>query len=374
MIDFIMDNLFCSTDESPRGGPHADARAAACRRGGPRRPGEVISSQGFNKSGSGCSSHGDPPPPISLWERQESRHRESRNRTTSAEPLGGSFACTGAAFALQDDPLPGRGLYVSMQRGLGKRGRSTTALPPRGGPSSREPPRATSPTRGGSSLTCGGGSAITCGGSSVLTSAGTGQERQSWLPSRAAPAAFYEACHDDALDQLVEASVQQLPLGHARALMLRRFCPGEYEVDGRRVNIWIHAYEALAVPADGPEQGLVEPLDSFLRRAADAAYGRRSTGTNGGLAGAGGGGGSFYGVSFSPQDLWQEVVLPPQRPGECSPSPPPPVGTQGGATPGAGGGPSVRVAPAQYYLPGRSHQAKANSNRMQTPTYISVNG
>jgi hypothetical protein len=130
------------------------------------------------------------------------------------------------------------------------------------------------------------------------------------------------------------------------------------------------------VPADGPEQGLVEPLDSFLRRAADAAHGRRSAGTTGGLAGAGGGGGSFYGVSFSPQDLWQEVVLPPQRPGECSPSPPPPVGTQGGGTPGApqGGGPSVRVAPAQYYLPGRSHQAKANSNRMQTPTYISVNG
>merc|ERR1719221_1921788 len=36
------------------------------------------------------------------------------------EALGESFPCTGAA-AVQEDALPGRGLCVSMQRGLGSR-------------------------------------------------------------------------------------------------------------------------------------------------------------------------------------------------------------------------------------------------------------
>uniref|UniRef100_A0A7S1L3F7 Uncharacterized protein n=1 Tax=Alexandrium catenella TaxID=2925 RepID=A0A7S1L3F7_ALECA len=142
MFEFLRESLLCSSDDSPK-----------CEPNPRRRPGEIISSQGS------CVQPPPPREPLSvpkpLWERQRPRRCNSRTncnrlrRTPSPLPgrwsasgspcssfctapsfreaLGGSLAYTGAAAAQQEEPLPGRGLYVAMQRGLEPRGTSRSS-------------------------------------------------------------------------------------------------------------------------------------------------------------------------------------------------------------------------------------------------------
>lgn len=162
--------------------------------------------------------------------------------------MGGSLAFSGAAKTQhQDEGLPSRGLYVSMQRGLGGNGGA--------------------PRRGGSG-------AEGRGGTGTPPSSGTPTVPFD-CPSQPVAALSYEAMHEDRIDQVVEAHARHLPANSGRALHLRRLAHGEYEIDGCRVRIQWRNSELFVFPrGHQDDESGGEALRSFLHRAADAALAR----------------------------------------------------------------------------------------------------
>lgn len=159
--------------------------------------------------------------------------RKSMSTNADREALGESFPCTGAAAALED-ALPGRGLCVSMQRGLGVR----TSING----------HATEPSKSPEHL------------------------RNSTAPGCLVPSTGYEASVEDPIDRTFEVMAKQVDPGLGRFLFVRRFGPGDYEVDGARVNVgWRRldsgSREAYIFDQSGP----VEPLAGYLQRVADGA-------------------------------------------------------------------------------------------------------
>lgn len=271
MLEFLRENLLCSADDSPKRDIHQNSQ-----RGGPalccngtggrmrrRRPGEIISSQGSPVTAAGAV-------PSSLpWDSQQRgggrggsplrRGREGGSPVNSfrhvpsfQSALGGSFACSGAA--MDDRGMPGQGLYVSMQRGLGPRGNPPASAGGRGNQggraaSSNSPPRMRS-------------------------------RASSLVRTSLAPALSYEANQEDPIDSAVEQHARQLPVNCGRALLLRRIAPNEYEVDGFRVTIGWRGNELCAFPPRGggdPDEPVKrggEPLQSYLMRVADRALAR----------------------------------------------------------------------------------------------------
>jgi len=132
MFEFIRESLLCSSDDSPK----RDLNLK-------RRPGEIISSQGTplvpravasapamaRRCHEGAFRQRRARTPSPLTGRLSSRSPGCSFRTAPSfrEPLGGSLAYTGAAAAQQEELLPGRGLYVPMQRGIESRGASRSA-------------------------------------------------------------------------------------------------------------------------------------------------------------------------------------------------------------------------------------------------------
>lgn len=256
MFENLREILLCSSGDSPRRHPNS----AKLR----RRPGEVISSQGIARAVTPqhrLPATADAP----SWHHhchgvKNQQVRPQQLRTPSPvqrhwggcrspassvrEAFGNSLTYSGAA-AIPEDELPGRGLYVSMQRGLGARGTSR----PGGMCSSRS---AFSSTAGAPSAS----------------------SRSSQCYTNVA--ASYEARPDDAIDQLVETHARLLPVDTAKVLILRRHGHGEYEVDGCRVHIAWRGSEACVFPlGDTSQREAGEPLVSFLWRAADAAHARQ---------------------------------------------------------------------------------------------------
>lgn len=254
MFENLREILLCSSGDSPRRHPNSSKLR--------RRPGEIISSQGTARPVTPqhiLPATTDAP----SWhhhyhgvKRQQVRSQQLRTpspvqrhwggcRSPTAsvrEAFGNSLTYSGAA-AMPENELPGRGLYVSMQRGLGARGTSRpgglcgrSAFSPTGAPSA--------PSK---SSQC-----------------------------YASVAANYEAHPDDSIDQLVETHARLLPLDAAKVLVLRRHRHGEYEVDGCRVYIaWRGSEACVFVPGDSSQREAGEPLISFLWRAADAAHARQ---------------------------------------------------------------------------------------------------
>jgi hypothetical protein len=164
--------------------------------------------------------------------------RASRNLRKSFsnemhDALGDSIPHSGAATL--DDTLPGRGLCVSMQRGLTR-------------------PSVAGPTA-----------------ESFTKQMPHNKEHQAFL----VPANRYEACVEDPIDRCFERLLRQAEPSASAALLVRRFGPGEYEVDGARISVgWRRLdsgqREAFVFDRNGPS----EPLGSYLRRATDVALAR----------------------------------------------------------------------------------------------------
>lgn len=175
------------------------------------------------------------------------------NTSSFHSALGGSLACSGAAFGHQDEAVPGRGLYVPMQRGLGPQGPA---------PANRD--------------------ALNRSRREVRSAASQPPPRErrgSWQgaaqpPRFSVPAASYEAVREDALDCIVETLARQLPPNYGRALLLRRLSQGEYEVDGRRLGVGWQGAEVVALIPKEDGSTVAEPFASFLRNSADHALSR----------------------------------------------------------------------------------------------------
>jgi hypothetical protein len=89
------------------------------------------------------------------------------------------------------------------------------------------------------------------------------------------PANRYEACVEDPIDRCFERLLRQAEPSAAAALLVRRFGPGEYEVDSGRISVgWRRLdsgqREAYVFDKNGP----AEQLGGYLRRAADVALAR----------------------------------------------------------------------------------------------------
>jgi len=211
-----------------------------------RRPGEVISSQGAPRL-----AKNEVPSPLP-WD-SSSRKRETtplRNRSpvqsfrsTSSFALGNSMACTGAALAQQEDNMPGRGLYVSMQKGLGPCDRLKQDRRDRRSDHSPQTPLQQRRT----------------------------SSRTSVRAPPVAQAVNYEAIPEDSLDMMVQDAARRLPQNGARALLMRRLSRGEYEIDGARVSITMRGNEAYVYPTNDDGTDQPESLSRYLVRAADSA-------------------------------------------------------------------------------------------------------
>lgn len=263
MFENLREILLCSSGDSPRRHPNSSKLR--------RRPGEIISSQG-------CARPVTPQHVLPVSADTQSWHhryhgvksphvRTQQLRTPSPvqrhwggcrsptasvrEAFGHSLTYSGAA-AMPEDELPGRGLYVSMQRGLGARGAS----------------------RPGDLY-----------GRRTISGAPSTSSRSSQRYSSVATS--YEALPNDSIDQLVEKHAKLLPADTAKVLVLRRHGHGEYEVDGCRVQISWRGSEACVFPlglGDTSQREAGEPLVSFLWRAADAAHARQMARTCSDLA------------------------------------------------------------------------------------------
>jgi len=161
-----------------------------------------------------------------------------------------SLAFSGAAF--QDDSLPGRGLYVPMQRGLqGRQGRSP-------GPDGHDALSMSLPHR-----------------PRHLQVGGRAESPVAWS------ALNYEAAPEDPIDQCIHDMIRQLNMSATRLLSVRRLSPGEYEIDRRRVSVgWrmdSGSPEAFVFPPGGIADGEgSEPLAMYLHRVADLVLARNS--------------------------------------------------------------------------------------------------
>eukprot|EP00928_Gymnodinium_smaydae_P043338 TRINITY_DN29058_c0_g1_i1.p1 TRINITY_DN29058_c0_g1~~TRINITY_DN29058_c0_g1_i1.p1 ORF type:complete len:431 (-),score=72.94 TRINITY_DN29058_c0_g1_i1:83-1264(-) len=177
--------------------------------------------------------------------------RPSRNSFHSDfhEVLGSSFPCSGAASA-QEDSVAGRGLRLSMQRGIG-------AL----------------------------------AGAGAAESAGSFSDAAATLPPRRpskdsggalVPAGRYEAVDvEDPIDRCFERTAKEVDpatLVPGAVLLVRRLSRGEYEVQGAKVSVgWLRlasgSREAYVFDAAG---NAVETLAAFLQRSAEVAAMRAS--------------------------------------------------------------------------------------------------
>lgn len=259
MLEFLRGSLLCNTEEPPVQKP---LRRVICCTGTPshkpRRPAEVISSQGDRVHAKNEIPHALP------WDQPARPKRDTtplRNRspmqtyrsTTSLSPLGTAIACSGAA--LQEDSQPGRGLYVAMQRGLGPRESRESVRDNRRGDGS--PARPTTPVQQRRNV------------------------RNSTAVAPPCPAAHYEGIAEDSLDMYMQRVARGLPQNGARSLFIRRLSRGEYEVDGCRVSITMRHGEALVYPTNGNDDlAAGDDLKSYLLRAADRALAARSSSFN----------------------------------------------------------------------------------------------
>lgn len=258
MLEFLRGSLLCNTEE-----PAAKTvRRAICCTGTPsnqpRRPAEVISSQGApvlakNEIPTALPWDQPPRPKRDTTPLRNRSPMQSYRSTTSLSPLGTAIACSGAA--LQEDSQPGRGLYVAMQRGLGPReSRDSHARDRRGDGS---PPRPSTPVQQRRAV------------------------RNSTAPVPPCAAAHYEGIPEDSLDMYMQSLARGLPRNGARSLFIRRLSRGEYEVDGCRVSITMRNNEALVYTTNGNDEfGSGETLQSYLLRAADRALAARSSSFN----------------------------------------------------------------------------------------------
>lgn len=192
------------------------------------RSGEVISSLG-NNSDNTIYTPSTPRPYImprltkeNLREGMRVSARDRSFRLQMNTPLGESFPCTGAA-ASGDDVVAGRGLHVSVQRGL---------------------------TRQTAANVNDGKVAI----------------------SNPVLACAYEPVVEDPIDRRFEQLLRELS-PTVDGLCIRRLCQGDYEVDGVRVLV---AWRRLDCGSRElflhDSSGYVEPLSDYLQRA--SAMGR----------------------------------------------------------------------------------------------------
>lgn len=231
---------------------------------------EIISSQAFNPE----SSRMPPPPRIieampswraangATWRGGSLQAPNGTSTGSGSQPsgfhevLGGHLACTAAALGQQDSPVPGRGLYVAMQRGMSydtnglhERPPITFEMQPESAPSAspRVMPRKLAKIRAES-------------------------------PGRMIAASNYTGCPEDHIDEAVAVACQSLPRHHAKALLIRRIAPGEYEVDGVPVRFTygedVHDATEVMVASPGLEHEGMEPLSTYLPRAAETAFSR----------------------------------------------------------------------------------------------------
>lgn len=170
------------------------------------------------------------------------------------EVLGGHLPCTAAALGSQE--AIGRGLYVSMQRGLSYDQDNGLHRQPR----SFELP-------------------------SALGTSSPREDRRELLrkpakiraesPGRMIPASNYEGAVDDSIDAVVAEQCKLLLPHRAKALLIRRIAPGEYEIDGAPVRFTVsQETREVMVCTPGLEHEGSEPLSRYLPRAAETAVAR----------------------------------------------------------------------------------------------------
>lgn len=171
------------------------------------------------------------------------------------EVHGGHLACTAAAVSSQDPAGYGRGLFVSLQRGM-----------------SFDSPGSPSKSR------------------SFEISHGSGSDSfrdliarhpakiRSESPGRMIPASEYVAAPEDQIDAIVAQQCRFLPSHRAKALLIRRIACGEYEVDGAPVRFfWARGdcnSNEVMVCTPGQERQGSEPLQRYLSMAAERAVAR----------------------------------------------------------------------------------------------------
>lgn len=265
MLEFMKENFLCSSGDSPR----PSARDGV-------RPGEVISStRPHHQREEVVIQHSLAVP----WDARQTGGIEARqtsgmrsplrlgspvSRSSFREVMGGAIACTGAAFAQGDELLPGHGLYVPMQSGLGRRSRRTATNPrvARSPRASAPVPRATTPPRTRHRETSPPQSQ-----SPPVTPCMTRGTSGLW------------PCVENNTDQIVEGCVKQVANAN---ILLRKLATNEYEVDGYRVHIGFRDGEPLAFQlgrgATGADEALGrgEPLLGLLQRASSAATAREA--------------------------------------------------------------------------------------------------
>lgn len=101
------------------------------------------------------------------------------------------------------------------------------------------------------------------------------QHKDQTSPSMLVPANRYEAFMEDPIDRFFARLLKQTDPKAAAALLVRRYGLGEYEVDSTRISVgWRRLdsgqREAYVFDKNGP----VEPLDGYVRRAADVVLAR----------------------------------------------------------------------------------------------------
>lgn len=257
MFSFLGEGIFCSAEDSPKCEVLSLSRTCcggSFHRAVKRRPGEVISSQGPRPTREAVPGAGGYPLASGLQWNERPKPAAQRSpkgtfpQTPSASfnsPFGEVIACSGAAFAQKEEQLPGRGLYVPMQKGLGAKERQQERRV-------RGPP---SPT---------------------ILSRPAGPQLAS-KASQQGPvfAHLYTGVREDPVDMIMEKVLKKLPANSARALQLQRLSRGEYEVDGVRVSLGVRGSEVVAVETSGPPTGGGgEPLEKYIGRVADVALGR----------------------------------------------------------------------------------------------------
>eukprot|EP00929_Paragymnodinium_shiwhaense_P075920 TRINITY_DN388_c1_g1_i1.p1 TRINITY_DN388_c1_g1~~TRINITY_DN388_c1_g1_i1.p1 ORF type:complete len:449 (+),score=55.61 TRINITY_DN388_c1_g1_i1:105-1451(+) len=319
----MMGFLLCSNDGTDGCVPNRERRLARTR------PGEVISSQGGMPimAQPMMSPNMSPTLPWDDYRRQpgsaamraisptldgrQLRNKEALKKSVSTDlagrpgvPLSESFPFTGAALA--EDTMPGRGLCLSVQRGLGSHANmQSTGRASWRGPRDKEKEQqrelqaaANSETTESAAKTFSetlqqlsqslqtisgtGVSSITIGPGSPLQTmhrgdarTGTSKSSAAAIPTAWMPANAYEASPDDALDRTFESVAKSLDPAHARAVFVRRLGGGDYEVDNCRISVSWWRLDSGAREAWVFDKGQpAEPLVGFMQRSARAAAAR----------------------------------------------------------------------------------------------------
>jgi len=195
-----------------------------------------------------------------MGQRDRERNQPGSPRMSFSDALAEHLATTAAAA---DCSMPGRGLYVPMQRGL-------VLSSPVSESSANRPPGTDGRSRTNHSRDM--GDAYLQGAESYISGASFLTQKRSRAPSQVVVALGYEADPDDPVDLSLERHLKQLPTASAAALLLQRMCPGEYEVNSMRVDMgWRFdggsSPEVYVSPAG--ETVPAEPLAAYLRRVAE---------------------------------------------------------------------------------------------------------